>query len=69
MNAEEKEVVKAGFDQPRGGQFPSKHDSYWVAKDGTRKFIRWSNTALLDSRGAVKFVAHTGIETPDPNRP
>jgi len=53
---EEVEAVKAVFAQLQAGQFPNCHENYWVAKDGVRRLIAWSNTSILDSEGQVQFV-------------
>ncbi len=58
----ELEEVKSVFDKLRTGQFPGKHENYWVTKDGSRRLIRWSNTAVLDASGSVKYVIGTGID-------
>ena len=34
----------------------------WVRKDGSRCHIAWSNTAVLDERGSLKFSIATGID-------
>jgi PAS domain-containing protein len=44
------------------GQFPGKHENYWVTKDGRRRFIRWSNSAVLDGSGSVKYIIGTGFD-------
>ncbi|MEW6498355.1 MAG: PAS domain S-box protein, partial [Cyanobacteriota bacterium] len=59
---EEVEPVKAIFAQLQAGQFPSENENYWVTKDGSRRLIAWSNTALLDSQGLVEYVIGTGID-------
>lgn len=59
---EEAEGAKQVFSGLTAGMFPSKYENYWVAKDGTRKLISWSNTALLDADGAVEYVIPTGID-------
>jgi PAS domain S-box-containing protein len=60
--AEEIDSVKAVFDALRSGQFPSVHENYWLAKDGSRRVIAWSNTAILDRKGMVEHVIGTGID-------
>ncbi len=60
--AEEVPPVKAVFDQLRAGQFPNRHENYWVARDGRRRLIAWSNTALVNREGAVEYVIGTGID-------
>jgi PAS domain S-box-containing protein len=59
---EEAEVVKAVFAQLLTGHFPNKHENYWVARDGSRRLIAWSNTALPDAEGSVEYVIGTGID-------
>jgi PAS domain S-box-containing protein len=59
---EEVEEVRAVFDHLRAGHFPNTAENYWVAKDGRRRLIAWSNAALLDAAGAVEYVIGTGID-------
>jgi PAS domain S-box-containing protein len=59
---EEVEPVKASFTKLRAGQFPNEFENYWVMKDGSRRLIAWSNTALLDNQGLVEFIIGTGID-------
>jgi PAS domain S-box-containing protein len=54
--------VRAVFAELRAGQFPNRHENAWIAKDGTRRRIAWSNTAVLDTRGDVVFVIGTGLD-------
>jgi PAS domain S-box-containing protein len=58
----ELEEVKSVFEKLSAGQFPGKHENYWVTKDGGRRLIRWSNTAVLDASGSVKYIIGTGID-------
>jgi len=59
---EQVEGVKGVFKNLVSGMFPRKYENYWVAKDGQRKLIAWSNTALLDKDGSVEYVIPTGID-------
>jgi PAS domain S-box-containing protein len=59
---EEVEPVKATFAEVQAGQFPNEFDNYWVAKDGSRRLIAWSNTALVDNQGEVEYIISTGID-------
>ncbi len=59
---EELEPVKAIFAKLQAGQFPNESENYWVTKDGSRRLIAWSNTALLDNQGSVEYVIGTGID-------
>ena len=62
LDSEEVEPVKAVFDELRAGQFPNEYENYWLTKDGGRRLIAWSNTALLGAGGAVEYVVGTGID-------
>ncbi len=59
---EEVEPVKAVFAELRSGLFPNEYANYWVMKDGRRRLIMWSNTALLGQEGAVEYIIGTGID-------
>ena len=59
---DEVEPFKSVFAQLQAGQFPNAHENYWVAKDGARRRIHWTNSCLMDSLGAVEYVVATGIE-------
>jgi PAS domain S-box-containing protein len=62
---EELEAVQATFEELRAGQFLSQRENYWVTKDGTRRLIAWSNTAILDAEGAVQHIVSTGYDVTD----
>jgi PAS domain S-box-containing protein len=59
---DERDPVKAVFNDLRAGRFPSEHRNYWVAKSGERRLIEWSNSAVTDDRGLVTHVIGTGID-------
>lgn len=59
---EEREAVKAVFMELRTGKFPNRYENYWVARDGSRRLIAWSNTALPGADGVVKYIIGTGID-------
>jgi PAS domain S-box-containing protein len=65
---EEVAPVRAVFDELQAGQFPNEHENYWTTKDGGRRLIAWSNTALLGGEGAVKYVIGTGIDVTERRR-
>ena len=50
------------FDRIRQGEFPTAFENHWLARDGVRRRISWSATALLDSHGQVAFIIATGID-------
>ena len=59
---EEVEPVKMTFAKLQAGQFPNEFENYWLTKDGNRRLIAWSNTALLNNQGSVEYVISTGID-------
>ncbi|HBE33545.1 MAG TPA: hypothetical protein DD990_20080, partial [Cyanobacteria bacterium UBA11368] len=59
---EEVEPVKAIFQELQEGSLPNQHENYWVAKDGTRRLIAWSNTVLLNGDGSTQYVIGSGID-------
>ncbi len=55
-------VVKAVLEGLRAGQLPGKYQTCWVAKDGSRRLIDWSNTALFNAQGTAEYIIATGID-------
>ena len=62
VTPEEKQAVKTVFERLLLGQVPNQYENYWLAKDGIRHLISWSNTALYNSEGEVEFIIATGID-------
>ena len=62
LSPEQVKPVQEVFKNLAAGMFPNKYENYWVAKDGRRRLISWSNTALLAPDGSVEFVIPTGID-------
>jgi len=62
LPSEQVEAAKGIFKNLVPGMFPNKYENHWVAKDGSRKLIAWSSTALLSADGLVDFVIPTGID-------
>jgi PAS domain S-box-containing protein len=65
---EEKATVKAVFEKLLTGQISHQYENSWIAKDGSRHLISWSNTVLLDAQGIVEFVIATGIDVTEQHR-
>ena len=61
----EMDQVKVVFENLKTGGFPNEHENYWLTKRGSRRLIRWSNTALAESDGSVEYVIGTGIDITD----
>ena len=38
------------------------YTNYWVARDGTRRLIEWSNSLLLDQGGEMEFMVSIGTD-------
>ncbi|MDJ0593220.1 MAG: PAS domain S-box protein [Pleurocapsa sp. MO_226.B13] len=68
VDSQEKKAVKAVFERLLAGQVPNQYQHSWLAKDGSRHLISWSNTALFDARGAVEFIIATGIDVTEQRR-
>jgi PAS domain S-box-containing protein len=65
---EERPGVEATFARLLARDFPNRHENHWVARDGSRRLIAWSNTALLDERGEVRVVIATGLDITERTR-
>jgi light-regulated signal transduction histidine kinase (bacteriophytochrome) len=59
---EEVEAVQEAFFDLIAGDFSQSWQIDWVAKDGSRRLIAWSNTAFLREDGSVEYVIGTGID-------
>jgi len=58
---EEVEVFKAVCENLKTGSSPEcQYKSYWVTKDGNRRQIVWSSTALVSNDGTVEYIISTG---------
>jgi PAS domain S-box-containing protein len=65
---EEVEEVKAVFSRVRSGPFPTRHENYWRTRDGQKRLVAWSNSALLDEEGMVEYVISVGIDITERRR-
>jgi two-component system, cell cycle sensor histidine kinase and response regulator CckA len=59
---EEIPTVRRVYAELRSGRFPSQHEDHWVAPDGSRRLIAWTNRVLLDGAGQVAFIIGTGTD-------
>jgi rsbT co-antagonist protein RsbR len=59
---EEREGTETAFKQLTAEMFPSQYENYWLTKDGGRRLMAWSNTAILGEQGQVEYVVSTGID-------
>ena len=65
---EEKTAYKAVFERLLDGQFHQQYENYWLAKNGGKHLISWSNTALFDAEGEIEFIIATGIDVTEQRR-
>jgi PAS domain S-box-containing protein len=56
------EHVQGIFAQHFTGGAPSQHENHWVARDGKRRLISWTSTAITDERGEVEYVIGAGTD-------
>ena len=59
------EQVKTVFENLKSGDFPNERENYWLTKSGSRRLIKWSNTALTETDGSIEYVIGTGIDITD----
>lgn len=58
----EVEPVRAVLAELRTDRISNRHEAYWLTRDGRKRLIAWSNTALLDDNGEVEHIICTGID-------
>ena len=59
---EQRQDVKTVFAALMGGESHNTFENDWMTKDWVRRRIAWSNTAVRDGGGALKYVVSTGID-------
>jgi diguanylate cyclase (GGDEF)-like protein/PAS domain S-box-containing protein len=60
--ADEVDAVREVFLALKLGQFPNQYENHWLTRDGHRRLISWSNTAILGDDGAPAFIIGTGVD-------
>jgi PAS domain S-box-containing protein len=60
--AEQRAAVQRVSAELCSGRYPNHHHNHWLTKDGRQRLISWSNTALRDARGAMKFLIGCGVD-------
>ncbi|MCP4426448.1 MAG: PAS domain S-box protein [Chloroflexi bacterium] len=56
------DLTKLVFEQVKEGDQPSAYECHWLTKDGRRRHIAWSTTALRDQEGAIEYIVSAGID-------
>lgn len=59
------EAIQQVFQALVNGDFPNQYEGYWVVRDGTRRLIVWSNTAILGQDERVEYIIGTGLDITD----
>lgn len=59
---EERESVQHVFQSLRSGHFPNSHENYWLTKSGKKRWIAWSNTAIVNHQDEVEYIIGTGLD-------
>jgi hypothetical protein len=62
---EEVAQVQSSFDRLRNGESPVEFQSHLLTKQGARRRISWSFSALLGANGEVESLLATGIDVTD----
>ncbi len=65
---DEADHFRTMFQQMRAGQGQNECESHWVTRDGLRRLISWSGTALPGDRGAPAYIIATGIDITERKR-
>ncbi|MCB0195099.1 MAG: GAF domain-containing protein [Anaerolineae bacterium] len=64
----EVEPVRAVLAELRTDRISNQHEAYWLTRDGQKRLIAWSNTALLDDNGELEYIICTGIDITERRR-
>ncbi len=59
---DEIEGVQAVFAELVSGHSPNRHTNHWITRDGRKRLIAWSNSAVHAPDGSVLAVIGTGID-------
>ena len=59
---DQRQDVLAALDRLQAGEPAHRRENEWVRKDGSRRHITWSNSAVLDDEGVTRYTIATGID-------
>ncbi len=65
---DEADRVRAIFERMRAGQVQNEYEGHWVTRDGSRRVISWSGTALPDDHGTPAYIIATGMDITERKR-
>lgn len=59
--ADERGRAKKAFGRVLEEDYPNRWEGDWIAKDGSRVRLMWSNSAIRDAAGEIQYVVSIGI--------
>jgi two-component system CheB/CheR fusion protein len=59
---EEAKQARHGWQELILGRPGGPDEFHWIGKSGERRLIAWSNSVLLDEKGAVRYAIRSGID-------
>ena len=65
---DEADHFRTFFERMRAGEVQTEYESHWVTRDGSRRLISWSGTALPGDRGAAAYIIATGMDITERKR-
>jgi len=68
IEPDEVEPIRRALQRVWAGDFPADNENHWLLRDGSRRLIAWSNTALLNDQGAVEFIIASGYDITERKR-
>jgi len=59
---EQREYARGVFADLASVQFPQHDEQDWLTQDGTRRWIAWVNSVILDEKGEIQYVVSMGLD-------
>ena len=63
--ADQRQEVISALGRIHAGEPGTRRENEWMRKDGSRRHIAWSNTAVHDADDVVRYTIATGIDITD----
>lgn len=68
LRPEDKYAVKNSFGQLTASSVSMGHENFWLAKDGTRHLVEWTNTSIVGPDKRVEYIIGTGVDVTERRR-
>jgi PAS domain S-box-containing protein len=62
VSGEDGPAVKKLLASFKGQRFPVSFENAWVGRDRRLRWIKWSNTVIMDKRGKTEYIIATGLD-------